>query len=148
MAMSFDSVPDSDSDTPCGSILRQTNDPTADLDLSATQHEVVSPNGLKEANTSWLSGEGHEHLPELMESILFANNKSDTCSSLSVNRGSWSDVPEGYEIHLVNIEKELDDSLGISLIPCGEPLNGHFKVSKIAACHSCRSSGILDHDRS
>ena len=42
---------------------------------------------------------------------------------------SASDVPDGFQMHVVHIDKALGDSLGISLIPCGDRLKGHFKVS-------------------
>ena len=42
--------------------------------------------------------------------------------------GKSSDVPDGFEMHVVEIEKGLSESLGISLIPCGDYLKGHFKV--------------------
>ena len=38
------------------------------------------------------------------------------------------DVPDGFELHAVHIDKDMADSLGISLIPCGDYLQGHFKV--------------------
>ena len=40
-----------------------------------------------------------------------------------------SHAPDGFEMHVVHIDKGLADSLGISLIPCGDRLKGHFKVS-------------------
>ena len=42
--------------------------------------------------------------------------------------GNVGDVPDGFELHVVHIVKGLGDSLGISLIPCGEHLKAHFKV--------------------
>ena len=45
-------------------------------------------------------------------------------------RGSI-DAPDGFEAHVVHIDKSLSDSLGISLIPCGDYLEGHFKVRQI-----------------
>ena len=45
-----------------------------------------------------------------------------------IYENSSVDVPDGFELHVVHIDKAIGDSLGISLIPCGDNLKGHFKV--------------------
>jgi hypothetical protein len=52
---------------------------------------------------------------------------SDVISNMGYTSSSF-DVPDGFELHVVHIDKDIGDSLGISLIPCGDYMKGHFKV--------------------
>ncbi|XP_028398955.1 uncharacterized protein LOC114522468 [Dendronephthya gigantea] len=52
-------------------------------------------------------------------------------------------VPDGFELHLVRIDKELNESLGISLIPFGEHMKGLFKIRRLLSGSVCDKTGDL-----
>ena len=58
---------------------------------------------------------------------------TESRNAISKNKyvNSSGDLPDGFELHVVHIDKDLAGSLGISLIPCGDYLKGHFKVGRL-----------------
>lgn len=64
-------------------------------------------------------GDGQESTDYTEPDRLVSNNDFSSFSGV---------VPDGFELQEVHIDKGLGDSLGISLIPCGDYLKGHFKV--------------------
>ena len=60
-----------------------------------------------------------------------------------IHESSSVDVPDGFELHVVHIDKAIGDSLGISLIPCGDYLKGHFKIRRLLLGSVCEKTGNL-----
>ena len=67
--------------------------------------------------------------PYVNASSAFVSKNNPPSSPPYVNASSWSNIPDGFEKHVVSLEKKTSDALGISVIPCGESLKGLFKVS-------------------
>lgn len=85
-------------------------------DGSRQSHKFVNAGGL---SSSRGKGDGEEST-DYMEPRNAISSKNYVVSPRN--------VPDGFELHLVRIDKELEESLGMSLIPCGDYMKGHFKV--------------------
>lgn len=129
--MSLDSAPSSDSDEPdAGLKPPQTGNTAEDSGVFSSRRETFSPVDTKEVTSSSQTGDGHDPSSGFLEAV-------------PPSKDNWSDIPDGFEIYVVRLEKKTSDSLGISLIPCGDEfLIGVFKVSTLSLTHSLPPSSF------
>ena len=147
--MSLDSASNSDSDEPDGLKLSQPGNIAEDSGVFSARPEdfssvntkgeiLLGPTGdqldLDQSSgfleSAFVSKNNPPSSPPYVNaSSAFVSKNNPPSSPPYVNASSWSNIPDGFEKHVVSLEKKTSDALGISVIPCGESLKGLFKVS-------------------
>ena len=149
ISMSLDSASNSDSDEPDGLKLSQPGNIAEDSGVFSARPEdfssvntkgeiLLGPTGdqldLDQSSgfleSAFVSKNNPPSSPPYVNaSSAFVSKNNPPSSPPYVNASSWSNIPDGFEKHVVSLEKKTSDALGISIIPCGESLKGLFKVS-------------------
>ena len=149
ISMSLDSASNSDSDEPDGLKLSQPGNIAEDSGVFSARPEdfssvntkgeiLLGPTGdqldLDQSSgfleSAFVSKNNPPSSPPYVNaSSAFVSKNNPPSSPPYVNASSWSNIPDGFEKHVVSLEKKTSDALGISVIPCGESLKGLFKVS-------------------
>ena len=130
ISMSLDSASNSDSDEPDGLKLSQPGNIAEDSGVFSARPEDFSSVNTKGEILLGPTGDqlDLDQSSGFLESAFVSKNNPPS-SPPYVNASSWSNIPDGFEKHVVSLEKKTSDALGISVIPCGESLKGLFKVS-------------------